>query len=138
MSAKTAHRDADNATREPGAATNVSDAQVELVELTLNENGMIRDCSRACGRLFGCVPSELMWRHISVLLPQLADIPLMLGEQINPRLRFLSHIGRQFEAVGMSGVRFVSEIFFTDIENLGRHYLHLVICPVGNATAAPG
>jgi hypothetical protein len=114
-----------------------SPTEVGMLELTLSENGMIRDCSKACGKCLGCPPGDLLWRHISVLLPQLAGIPLMLGGQINPRLRFLSHIGRQFEFVGISGARFLSEVFLNDIESLGRHYLHLVIRPVRNLAGTP-
>jgi hypothetical protein len=39
--------------------------------------------------------------------------------------------------VGMSGARFLSELFLNDIESLGRHYLHLVIRPVRNLAGTP-
>lgn len=121
----------------PSPQAHSLDAGVDMLELTLNENGMIRECSKTCARCLGCTPGELLWQHVSVLLPQLAGIPLVLGGQINPRLRYLCHIGRQFELVGKSGVRLLSEVFFNDVESLGRHYLHLVIRPVRSLSAAP-
>lgn len=136
MSVQRAHPGGSAERQLPELADGIAPEAV-MLELTLSENGMIRECSRACGKCLGCSPGELLWQHVSVLLPQLAGIPLMLGGQINPRLRFLSHIGRQFELVGKSGARFLSEVFFTDIENLGRHYLHLVIRPVRHLAAAP-
>lgn len=63
-------------------STGVEDS---MAVLTLTDKGMIRECSVAAGRLFGCQPSQLVWQHISMLLPQLAKTVLMQGEQINPR-----------------------------------------------------
>ncbi len=111
------------------------DSGVDMLELILNENGMIHECSKTCVKCLGCTSSELQRQHISALLPQLAGIPLMLDGQINPRLRFLSHIGRQFELIGKSGVRLLCEVFFNDVESLGCHYLHLVIRPAHSLSA---
>lgn len=100
-----------------------------MAVLTLTDKGMIRDCNEAVGRLFGCQPSQLIWQHISVLLPQLAEIVLMQGGQINPRLRFLSHIGHRFEVASPDGTGFSSELFFRTVESAGRRYLRVMLCP---------
>jgi hypothetical protein len=63
------------------------------------------------------------------LLPQLAKIALMPGEQINPRLRFLSRIGHHFEVAGLDGANFVRELFFHIVENSGRRHLRVILCP---------
>jgi PAS domain-containing protein len=98
--------------------------------LTLTDKGMIRECNDAVGRLFGCDPSQLIWQHVSAFLPQLAEIMLLQGEQINPRLSFLSRIGHHFEAIGPAGASFVSELFFHIVENPGRRHLRVIIRPV--------
>lgn len=113
-----------------GGAKDSTITEDDVVVLTLNDNGMIRDCSKACGKLLGCASDRLIWRHVSMLLPQLAKTALMLGGQINPRLRFLSHIGHRFEVVAPDGVRFISKLFFNDVEHSGRHNLRVIICPV--------
>lgn len=100
-----------------------------VVMLTLSDNGWIRSCNKAAGKLLGCASSELLWQHISMLLPQLAETPLMQKGQINPRLRFLSRIGHRFEVVAPSGTRIFSKLFFTDVEYPERHNLCLIIRP---------
>lgn len=108
----------------------VSDYEESMAVVMLNDRGLIRDCNRACETLFGCPASRLLWRHVSVLLPQLAGIELMQCGCINPRLRFLSHIGYLFEVVGLGGVHIACKLFLNDVENAGRHYLRLIIRPV--------
>ena len=76
------------------------------IELTLNEQGMICDCNIPTGDLFGYGRGELAWGHISELMPELAAIKPMRDGQINPRLRFLSHIGHRFQLLSLSGKLF--------------------------------
>jgi PAS domain-containing protein len=101
----------------------------KMAVLMLNDNGLIHDCNQACEKLFGYLSCEIIWKHISMLLPQLAGISLMSGEQINPRLHFLTHIGHQFEVIGLGGIHFASRLFINEVENLGQHYLRLIVCP---------
>jgi hypothetical protein len=98
--------------------------------LTLYNNGTICECNKAAGELLGCAPCKLTWQHISRFLPQLAENTLMQGERVNPNLRFLSHIGYGFEMIGFGGAHFACALFFNEVENLGRHYLRLIIRPI--------
>jgi hypothetical protein len=98
--------------------------------LMLSDNGIIFDCNNAAGDLLDCEPSRLTKQHISIILPQLAEIALMRGASINPNLRFLSRLGYTFETVGMSGARFDSTVFFNEIENLDNHFLRVILRPV--------
>lgn len=100
-----------------------------MAVLTLYDNGMICDCNRAAGELLDCTPNKLTWQHISIFLPQLADIALVKGERINPYLRFLSRVGHRFGVVGMSSMRFAGALFFNDVEDFGRHCLRVIIRP---------
>lgn len=104
--------------------------------ITLYDNGTICECNQAAGELLGCAPSKLTWQHISTFLPQLAENALMLGEKINPNLRFLSHIGYGFETIGFSGVHFACALFFNEVENFGRHCLRIIIRPMTQEYAA--
>lgn len=108
----------------------VVNGEDDTAVLTLCDNGTIFECNNAAGALLDCAPSRLTWQHISTILPQLAEMALMQGERINPNLRFLSRIGYTFEVVGMSGVHFASAVFFNEIENLGRHFLLIILRPV--------
>jgi len=109
--------------------SNSSDISDNLPVLMLNDNGVIHECNQACEKLFGYLSGEILWKHISTLLPQLAGIALMTGTQINPRLHFLAHIGHHFEVVGLGGIHFASLLFINEVESMGQHYLRLIICP---------
>lgn len=97
--------------------------------LTLDVNGLIRNCNKAAAKLMKCPTSQLVWQHVSNLLPQLADTELMQNGHINPRLRFLSRIGHRFQLAMPGGGLASGRIFFSDLENAGRHNLRLIICP---------
>ena len=109
----------------------LTDVEDSMAVLTLTDKGMIRECSEAVERLFGCQAGQLVWQHISVLLPQLAEVVLMQGEQINPRLRFLSRIGHHFKVASLDGAGFASQVFFHSVENAGRRHLRVILCPTG-------
>ncbi len=107
------------------------------MELTLNEQGMICDCDIPTNNLFGYRRSELAWRHISDLLPELAGIKLMCNGQINPRLSFLSRIGHRFQLVGISGNHFEGRFFIRVLESQDRFDLRAMIFPyVGQPDSA--
>lgn len=101
----------------------------DFAEITVNDNGMIRECNKAVESLFGYAPGKLLWQHISVVLPQLADMPLMHHGEINPRLHFLAHIGRRFEAICVGGMHRAVRICLNDGETMGRHFVRLTLCP---------
>lgn len=104
------------------------------IDLTLNELGVICACDIQAGDKLGYGCSELAWRHISTLLPELAGIGLMRDGQINPRLRFLSHIGHRFQLVGLGGEIAEGRLFLRDVENHGRHDVQAMIFPVAAET----
>ena len=99
------------------------------IELTLDEQGMICGCNIPTGDLFGYRCGESAWGHISVLMPELASIKLMRDGQINPRLRFLSHIGHRFQLLSLGGKLFDVKFFIREIESQGRRYLSAMIFP---------
>lgn len=101
----------------------------ELVALILDESGMICDCSKAGERLFGYLRTDLVWQHISKLLPQLSGIRLVSNGQINPRLGFLSHCGRLFRAQNQQGDIFYGTLHFVHLVCRGKHIIRLILRP---------
>jgi hypothetical protein len=101
-----------------------------LAEIKLLENGMILTCSKAASDLLGFAPSKLTRQPISRLLPQLGEMSLIVDEKINPCLRFLSIAGHRFEVIGMNGVHFASELFFSVVEEFGKRCLKITIQPI--------
>ena len=98
--------------------------------LILLENGTILNCNQAGASLLGCDPSNLTWQPISRLLPQLADLALVVDDKINPYLKFLSVAGHRYEVRAMNGTHFACELFFSEVEEFGRHCLQVVIKPI--------
>lgn len=89
---------------------------IDLATLTLDDLGVIRDCSRACEPVFGYRPDELIGRPISVLLPQLPDVDLVQEGRINSRLAFLCHCAFAFQARCRDGRIFASEVFINRLD----------------------
>jgi PAS domain-containing protein len=98
--------------------------------LTLHYNGMITECNKAGGKLLGCLPSELIWQHISRLLPQLKNVALMEGANLNPYLHFLSRVGYKFEVISLRGARLIARVFFCEIGSMEHRFLRVIICPL--------
>ena len=98
--------------------------------LTILENGMILNCNQAGASLLGCTPSKLKWQPVFKLLPQLAGLALVLDGKINPYLMFLSVVGHRYEVRAMNGKHFACELFFSEVEEFGRHCLRIVMRPI--------
>lgn len=111
-------------------ASNVANAVYGTAVLLLSDTGTIFECNDDAGILLDCIPSRLTWQHISTILPQLAEIPLMLDGKLNPHLRLLSRIGYNFEVVGMTGARFAGVVFFNNVESFDGHFLRIILRPV--------
>ena len=71
-------------------------ADLELPALSLDERGMIKDCSKSFEELVGFRRSELAWRHVSMVFPELKDMDLFHDGQINPMLSYLSRCRQQY------------------------------------------
>lgn len=97
---------------------------IDLAVLTLDDLGVIRECSLACEQVFGYQPHELAGCHVSTLLPQLPDTELVQEDRINPRLAHLCHCAVAFQARRRDGQCFASELF---INRLGSHNVVVLV-----------
>lgn len=103
--------------------------------LTVLENGLIINCNKAGADLLGCDTDQLIWKPISSLLPQLADLALAQDKELNPYLHFLSLVGHRFEVIASNGAHFASELFFSEVEALGRRCVRIVMQPIRHGQA---
>jgi PAS domain-containing protein len=117
----------------PGVSADIQD---DPAVLTLNDRGMICDCNRSGEALFSYRRSEMVWQHVSMLLPQLADMELVQDGAPNSRLRYLSRIGHRFQAVARNGNCFASELFLNVLDKRRCNRLLLIARPVAT-TATP-
>ncbi len=104
--------------------------------LTLLQNGIILACNKACGALLDVEPERLVWQPISRLLPQLADISLILDQKINPYLKFLSVAGHRFDVVSTNGKHIACELFFSVVDDFGGCCLQITMEPFRQRQAA--
>jgi hypothetical protein len=74
----------------------------DTVWLLLDEHGIIHNRHGGCDTVFGRRMSDIA-RHVSTLLPELANIPLLEKDEPNPRLRYLSRIGVHSYALSERG-----------------------------------
>jgi PAS domain S-box-containing protein len=88
-----------------------------LAVLTLDDLGVIRDCSRDCEQVFGYAPEELVGCHVSTLLPQLPYTGLVQDGRINSRLAHLCHCAVAFQARHRDGRYFASELFINRLDS---------------------
>ena len=89
----------------------------DAATLTLDDQGVIQECSGSCEKMFGYPQHELAGRHVSVLLPQLENIPLVLNDQANPRLTHLCRCGAAFRARRRDNKNFATELFINCLDN---------------------
>ena len=101
----------------------------DVAVLTLDGGGIIRDCDTAGEYLFKYRRNELKGQQVSMLLPDLAGVPVVEHGQPNPRLRHLSRAGHQFCTVTKDGERFGSELYLNLLDNTGEARLTLLVCP---------
>jgi hypothetical protein len=101
----------------------------DAVTLTLDNLGMIRDCSGPSEAVFKYRRDELIERHVSLLLPELEGLELVRNGEPNHRLHFQCRIGQLFAAVTRDGVRFASKLFFSLLDNTGDGRLSLIVRP---------
>lgn len=104
--------------------------------LILNEYGLIGDCCSDGESLFGYHREELLLKHVSVLLPQLADLHLIQDGALNPRLDFLCHCGHRFVAQTRDGSCFHSQLHFVHLQHRDRTMIRLIVRPAAEEPSA--
>lgn len=92
--------------------------------LWVDAQGQILDCCEHAQAMFGYHREELKGRHISLLLPGLADTELMRAGDVNPRLGFRCRCATPFRAVRRDGGESGCTLF-----------VNLVALPAGRALA---
>lgn len=99
------------------ASVTPSVAENGAVFLTLDETGVIVDWDDPVETMFGYSPRDLIFRHISKLIPRLLYMELIQGGQINSRLHYLCHIGLPFLVQPDQGKQFQGFLSLTDLGN---------------------
>ncbi|MCX8016860.1 MAG: PAS domain S-box protein [Rhodocyclaceae bacterium] len=99
----------------------------EPAVLVLDGQGRIAECDRRGESLFGYACSELVGRHVSLLIPELAELELFEGGQPNARLRYRSRIGYRFFVTRRDGEQFPAILFLNCLDNAQGVRLSLLV-----------
>jgi hypothetical protein len=110
-----------------GAGDAVARAWREPPALTLDENGVIVDCSGHGAEFFGYTRSELSCQHVSMVLPGLFGLELFEDGQPNAYFHFLCHIGHTFEVMPRAGVAFLCAFSLVCLTGAGRSLVRLIV-----------
>ncbi len=97
--------------------------------LAMDECGMILDCSKSFEQLFGFRRRDLVWQHVSRLLPQFIGVELVQAGRLNPFLNYLCHCGHHYAVLNRQGGMFPCMLSFVHVEFDGRRSLRLIINP---------
>lgn len=114
----------------PASFTNEALNHTIMATIDLNQEGIIQGCSAASESLFGYMQADLLGRHVSILLPKLEGMELVIRNEINPRLRYLSHCAVPFLARKSDGKSFAGEVFFNRLYG-GDFGLQLIVRKLG-------
>jgi hypothetical protein len=107
-------------------------SQVEWQEppaMSLDERGMIKDCSKSLEMLLGFRRSELVWHHVSMVFPQFEGIEIFQDGQVNPKLNYFCRCGQSYQAQKRQGDAVPSKLNFVCLENQGKRTLRLFVRP---------
>jgi hypothetical protein len=97
--------------------------------LSVDEHGMIQECSKSLERLFGFSQSDLLYQHFSMLFPQLTGVELVHEGQINPLLNYLCRCGHHFLTKNWKGEVFASNLSIAHIGYDGSRLLRVLVRP---------
>jgi PAS domain S-box-containing protein len=85
--------------------------------LLLDEDGMIKACSKSVERLFGYRLSEIVWQHVSCLFPQFLAVALIQKGRINPKFNYIAHCGHIFQGLNKQGQAIPTRLNFISLEH---------------------
>ena len=88
--------------------------------LTLDESGNIRECKGAIQQLSGYAVRELLGCHVSMLFPRLGHADLLQGNEVDPKLGYLFHIGFPFKLCHRDKKDCLCRISLVDLRNGGE------------------
>lgn len=110
----------------PNAGNAAARAWREPPALTLDEHGVIVDCSGQGEEFFGYARSELARQHVSMVVPWLAGLDLFKNGQPNAYFSFLCHIGHTFEVIPRRGVVFLCGFSLVCLTDAGQTLVRLI------------
>lgn len=108
-----------------------------VIEIELDEEGIIRNCNGICEELVGFRKEELISKPISMLVRKLSEYQLILNHTLNPVLDYICHCGMPFQMKNKAGETFFSQIKFVYLQHLKVPKVRLLAIPLAPGYRGP-
>lgn len=108
-----------------------------MIEIDLDETGIIRDCNEACEQIVGFRREELVSHPISMLIRKLSEYQVVLNHDLNPVLDYICHCGMLFQVKRKAGAPFFSQLRFVYLQNLKYPMVRLLASPMAPGYSGP-
>lgn len=108
-----------------------------MIEIDMDERGLIRNCNGTCEEMVGFSRDELVSRPISLLIRTLSEYQLILDHDLNPVLDYICHCGMLFQVKSKAGDTFLSQIRFVHLQHLKVPKVRLLASPMAPGYSGP-
>lgn len=108
-----------------------------VIEIELDEEGIIRSCNGVCEEMVGFRREELVSRPISMLVRKLSEYQIVLNHNLNPVLDYICHCGMPFQMINKAGDTFFSQIKFVYLNHLKVPTVRLLAIPMAPGYRGP-
>lgn len=109
------------------AASPVSVATRTQVALLIDEEGVIRECSKGAEEMFRGGAKALVGSHVSKFISRFSGADAFHGGELEPKLEYLCHCGAPFRAIRCDGTAFVGEICVANHVGRKGNHVRLVV-----------
>lgn len=104
----------------------------EPPSLSMDEFGVIQDCSDSCEIVFGYPRRDLVSRHISSLFPVFSEADFTNEGRLGSMIIYLCRCGNSFEAQRRQGETFCTQLSLVHLIRDGIRTLRLILRPSGS------
>lgn len=108
--------------------------QGQFASVVIDENGLIESIDAAGPNFLGSASIFLKARHISILIPEFNQFTLLRNDEINPRLKFLTRIGKSFQVNKFNGGCMLCRMCVHLVERSGMHLVRIMLRPSGSGS----
>lgn len=99
----------------------------EPPSLTLDDQGRILDCSARAEEVFGYSRAQLLHQHVSMVLPEVAEMDLLKDGQPSAYFTFLCRIGYVFKMMPRSGAAILRGLSLVWLTGRGNRLVRLIV-----------
>ncbi len=101
----------------------------QIATVVIDENGHIEDMDDPGHEILGAISDTTESRHITTLIPSLSKFIIFRKGEVNPRLKYLIHIGQSFQVLKLNGGCVLCRLCLNVIERSGKRLVRIILRP---------